>query len=97
MWLLRSSPPLFLNASALGELMASPRKIQCLQLPLNLGQDLRRRSGPKVPDFVGQLPMTLLVEVLGPDDGELVLRFDVVNDDRAVLNKLMTKKHLGAM
>ena len=36
--------------------------------------------------------MTLLVEVLSPNVGELALRLDVVNDDRAVLDQFLEEE-----
>ena len=58
---------------------------------------LRCRPGPKVPDFVDELPVTLLVEVLSPTVGELVLGLGVVNGDRAVLDQLLDEeKYLRA-
>lgn len=50
------------------------------------------RFGSRVPGFVDELPVTLLVKVLSPDVGELVLRLDVVNDDRAVLDQRFDEK-----
>ena len=53
---------------------------------MSLGQGLRCRSGSKVPGFVDKFPVTLLVEMLGPNVSTLVLRLRVVNGDRAVLD-----------
>ena len=53
---------------------------------MSLGQGLRCRSGSKVPGFVDKFPVTLLVEMLGPNVSTLVLRLRVVNGGRAVLD-----------
>ena len=54
---------------------------------MSLGQGLRCRSGSKVPGFVDKFPVTLLVEMIGPNANKFVLCLRVVDGDCAVLDQ----------